>query len=305
MSKFPIQLIFAIGFLFYIFGLALLSAAGIGIIVAILNFIISKVRASLQKKKLKVKDERMRSTTEAINSIKVIKLYSWRDMFIQKVLKSRNKELFLYKMEVILDSFEVFFVWMASPLLIISTFLTFFLMGNTISVARAFAAIQVFTYIELPLRWFPDFIKSYFEFTVSMRRIQRFLKCSEINGELLKINDKNLQNMGRDLQIRNANFTWGGLKNETDEKKDESENKEEEKEKVEVTMNLTESILLKNLNIEIDSGEFVCIIGEVGSGKSSLINAILGDMIYIDELTLRELGDNLMNDETRDIICQR
>ena len=39
------------------------------------------------------------------------------------------------------------------------------------------------------------------------------------------------------------------------------------------------SILLRNLNLKIFKGEFVCIIGEVGSGKSSLIHALLGDTL--------------------------
>ena len=33
-------------------------------------------------------------------------------------------------------------------------------------------------------------------------------------------------------------------------------------------------------------GEFVCIIGGVGSGKSSLLSSILGDMIYLDKETI-------------------
>ena len=36
---------------------------------------------------------------------------------------------------------------------------------------------------------------------------------------------------------------------------------------------------LNNINITIKKGEFICIIGEVGSGKSSLIQAILNNMI--------------------------
>ena len=40
---------------------------------------------------------------------------------------------------------------------------------------------------------------------------------------------------------------------------------------------------LKQIDLEIYKGEFVCVIGDVGSGKSSLLNAIVGDMIYVPE----------------------
>jgi len=44
---------------------------------------------------------------------------------------------------------------------------------------------------------------------------------------------------------------------------------------------------LKNISLKIKKGQFVCIIGEVGAGKSSLINAILGEMVFIDNETLQ------------------
>ena len=40
---------------------------------------------------------------------------------------------------------------------------------------------------------------------------------------------------------------------------------------------------LKNINFTVKEGEFVCIIGEVGSGKSSLIQALLNNMIQINK----------------------
>ena len=42
---------------------------------------------------------------------------------------------------------------------------------------------------------------------------------------------------------------------------------------------------LKNINLTIKQGEFICIIGEVGSGKSSLIQAILNNMMIINNNT--------------------
>lgn len=38
--------------------------------------------------------------------------------------------------------------------------------------------------------------------------------------------------------------------------------------------------ILKNIKLKIEIGEFVTIIGDVASGKSSLISAILGEMVY-------------------------
>jgi ABC-type multidrug transport system fused ATPase/permease subunit len=35
---------------------------------------------------------------------------------------------------------------------------------------------------------------------------------------------------------------------------------------------------LRNVNLEINKGELVCVVGKVGSGKSSLVSAILGEM---------------------------
>jgi len=46
-------------------------------------------------------------------------------------------------------------------------------------------------------------------------------------------------------------------------------------------MKVEDAINLKSINLTIQRGEFVCIIGEVGSGKSSLISALLADMIYV------------------------
>ena len=52
------------------------------------------------------------------------------------------------------------------------------------------------------------------------------------------------------------------------------ENKEKTKKKV----NPLEPIL-KNINVEIKKGEFICVIGEVGCGKSSFLQAILNNML--------------------------
>ena len=47
---------------------------------------------------------------------------------------------------------------------------------------------------------------------------------------------------------------------------------------------------LKAIDLEIVHGEFICVIGDTGAGKSSLMNAILGDMIYVPEADIAAFG---------------
>ena len=226
-------------------------------------------------------------------------------MFISKINSIRVRELFLIKLEIVVDTIGAFLGWMISPNLILTTFLVFFLTGHEISLARAYAGIQVFKFLEFPLRWIPEFISALLEWVVSMKRIHKFMECSEINPELVNSGLSDITNTDTDVKVDNANFTWGGVKQEL-EKKDtkKEEQKETEKEKEDL-MSVKDWVLLRSLNLTIYKGEFIWIIGEVGAGKSSLINAILGDMIYINDATLDEFKDKVMDDSTRDLLCAK
>ena len=45
-------------------------------------------------------------------------------------------------------------------------------------------------------------------------------------------------------------------------------------------------ITLKNIELTINKGDFVAIVGQTGSGKSSILASIIGDMLYLNDLTL-------------------
>ena len=52
-----------------------------------------------------------------------------------------------------------------------------------------------------------------------------------------------------------------------------------------------EIICLKDINLKIKKGCFTVILGPTGSGKSSLLNAMLGDLMYLPRKTIDEMGD--------------
>uniref|UniRef100_A0A9I9E0F0 ABC-type xenobiotic transporter n=1 Tax=Cucumis melo TaxID=3656 RepID=A0A9I9E0F0_CUCME len=96
---------------------------------------------------------------------------------------------------------------------------------------------------------------------ISLRRLTRFLSCIENNIEPDRANISPSPTINNDQEVpdtavfmSNACCSWSSSK--------------------EVEPN----ILLNNLTLEIYKGSLVAVIGEVGSGKTSLLSAILGEM---------------------------
>lgn len=255
-----------------------------------------------------------------------------------KVNKARNKEIVAIVWTYVLMASNVFIIFTLGPALILTTFSIFFASGNTIDLGTGFACLQVLNSLNMPIRWIPQFIGTFLQFTVSMRRIQKFLVVEEINPNIVEFNSKEAHEQGLDVLIEKANFSWGGLKDEKADKdkdkkkaKDKKKTKEETKsgnsaindersgdfedlddnsstssnsEAEEKNSKVADSIQIKDLNLKIHKGEFICVIGGVGSGKSSLISAILGDMIYMDDKMITEFQGRKMDDTARHEIIE-
>ena len=54
---------------------------------------------------------------------------------------------------------------------------------------------------------------------------------------------------------------------------------------------LNQIVNLKDLDLQIKKGSFTIIIGEVGSGKSSLLSAMIGEMIHLTDEEIGLVGD--------------
>lgn len=89
----PFTLTLCFTFLFYYLGVSFLAGIGVFILSLLVNISISRCNAKNQKKYMKLTDARVSITTECLNNIKMIKLYSWIKIFKEMIDKKRKEEL--------------------------------------------------------------------------------------------------------------------------------------------------------------------------------------------------------------------
>jgi ATP-binding cassette subfamily C (CFTR/MRP) protein 1 len=169
----------------------------------------------------------------------------------------------------------------------------------TISAPKAILIWRCIEKIKWHFGQIPSFTNFLSEFVTSVKRIENFLLCDEIETQMTEKLDFNETDVA--IEFKTSNFFWGfDLDQKDNEKvKDLKELKSfvsSEVESIPFTedcMNQTfeDRIALKNINLKIMKGEFVAIIGDVGAGKSSLINSLLGETLYVDDKVLDKYGD--------------
>ena len=107
---------------------------------------------------MKKTDARVSITTECLNNIKMIKLYSWVEIF-QKLIQSKRKEelhMQFIRMNYIMVTMSSLFFF---PMLLQSVSFTAYIgSGHAIDLSLAITIITIFNIINQPIRSLPMFI---------------------------------------------------------------------------------------------------------------------------------------------------
>ena len=156
---------------------------------------------------MKSKDARMKVTTEAINNIKMIKLYSWQENFLERIYRCRERDISALRVRGLATALLVFFIYLLPSMLPVTTFATFIGLGNYLKYEIGVAALVLFNIIRGPLIQAPIFFGDLIQLSVSMKRIDKFLRSDEVQKEIKDQKDAD----GSDkicLSIQGS-FSWG------------------------------------------------------------------------------------------------
>ncbi|XP_013166628.1 PREDICTED: multidrug resistance-associated protein 4-like [Papilio xuthus] len=217
-------------------------------------------------------DERVKVMSELVNGVQVIKMYTWEKPFEKLVDKLRRMEVSFVLKTSFIKGFSTALSVFTERFILFSAVVAFVVMGGYIRAEITFSLVQYFNLLQLACNiLFPMALSFLAEAMVSVRRLEDFLSLDELESAKAKevyslaLNGQGLISNGADkekhiekeksqptgLTLANVSASW------------------QENPIVET---------LRNITLTVKHGEFLGVAGLVGSGKSSLLQLILGEL---------------------------
>ncbi|KAI1342933.1 ABC multidrug transporter-like protein [Xylariaceae sp. FL0016] len=213
----------------------------------------------------KLTDQRVSLTQEILQAIRFVKYFGWETNFLERVDVIRRKEI--RSVQILLairDGIQA--VSMAMPVFAsMLSFITFSLSSHVLDPAPIFSSLALFNGLRMPLNMLPMVMGQAIDAYASVKRIQEFLLAEEAADDA--IYDYNSE---KAIVVEDATFTWEQL---PPQKSDDDVSGQQPTVAI-----AAEPARIPDLNLAVGRSELVAVIGSVGSGKTSLLAALGGEM---------------------------
>ncbi|XP_027849228.2 ATP-binding cassette sub-family C member 4-like [Aphis gossypii] len=226
-------------------------------------------------------DERVRLMNEIISGIQVIKMYTWEKPFASFVEYARRKEINEIKGSSYCRAVMVSFASFHTRIALVFSIFSYVLLGNYISAQQVFVITSYYNLLRTTMTgFFPLGLSVVAETLISIKRLQKFLLYEEKQDQTVYHSKSDNTNANGDRKVIYTNDNLAPV----DIKSNDNEVPQLNNIGIVVT-NATAKWLdsqtensLENINLNVIPGRLVGVIGPVGSGKSSLLQAILREL---------------------------
>jgi ABC-type multidrug transport system fused ATPase/permease subunit len=253
----PLQIIIAIALLFTNVGWAALAGIAVMVLLIPLSAKLNSIQQGYQKAVMKIKDERISTMNELLLGIRVVKFYAWEEPISVKISRLRTREKELIVKRNLVAAFQAVLFSCTPVWVTIALFSVYVgIMGYPMSPDVVFPTLVTVNLLRLPLMMLPGLMPQWTSAKQSLHRMNAYLSKEELQAGVVSIPPRtdSLFDPSREppaIKIREGFFGWT---------KDERE------------------ALLKNISVTFPAGKLSAVVGKTGSGKSSLILALLGEM---------------------------
>ncbi|KAF3817859.1 hypothetical protein GH733_013146 [Mirounga leonina] len=231
-----------------------------------------------------VSDQRIRVTSEVLTCIKLIKMYAWEKPF-EKIIKGlRRKEKKLLAKSGIIQSLTTAFLFIAPTVSTTVMFLIHTCLQLKLTVSVAFTVVATLTPMRLSVFFVPFAVKG---LTNSKSAADRFKKFFLQESPVLYV--QTLKDHSKAVVLEEATLSWrqtcpgtvkGAVELEKNRHAPEGMARAQPAPGALRPEDTRDSLApeLHKLNLVVSKGTLVGVCGNTGSGKSSLLSAILGEM---------------------------
>ncbi|KAI5461683.1 hypothetical protein BGZ63DRAFT_404517 [Mariannaea sp. PMI_226] len=259
----PTQLIVAVVLLWQVMGLSAIPGIIVMIFLLPINYGLARGFSSTSKRILAATDKRINVTNEVLQNIRIIKYFAWEQRFGRIVDEKRIAELKALRSRFMVWALAVA-IWNSVPVLI--TFFSFlvytYVEKKPLLPSVAFTAISLFMLLRVPLDQFGDMFAHVQETKVSIDRVEEFLQEDETE-KYEQLGLENIDENGtRRIGFRDASLIWGS--------------------KDAVAEDGSRAFRLMDLNVDFKLGKLNIIAGPTGSGKTSMLMGLLGEMTLME-----------------------
>lgn len=244
-----IQVGLALAILYRNVGLASIAALVATVLVMLANVPLGKLQEKFQDKLMKSKDARMKSTSEVLRNMRILKLQAWELKFLSRILDLRNTEAGWLRKYLYTSAVTTFVFWGAPTFVSVITFGACVVMRIPLESGKILSALATFRILQEPIYSLPDTISMIVQTKVSLDRIASFLSLDDLQADVVEKLPCSSSKMA--IEIIDGSFAWDGS---------------------------SSTPTLKDVNLSVSRGMRVAICGTVGSGKSSLLSCVLGEM---------------------------
>ncbi|XVF81080.1 hypothetical protein PTKIN_Ptkin15bG0127600 [Pterospermum kingtungense] len=245
----PLQIILALAILYKNVGIASVATLVSTIISIVVTVPLAKVQEDYQDNLMAAKDERMRKTSECLRNMRILKLQAWEDRYRVKLEEMRGVEFKWLRKALYSQAFITFIFW-SSPIFVAAvTFATSILLGGQLTAGSVLSALATFRILQEPLRNFPDLVSMMAQTKVSLDRISGFLQEEELQEDATIVLPRGMSKVA--IEIKDGEFGWDPPSSRP---------------------------TLYGIQVKVERGMRVAVCGMVGSGKSSFLSCILGEI---------------------------
>ncbi|CAN7974829.1 unnamed protein product, partial [Ixodes persulcatus] len=220
-----------------------------------------RVRATFQAAifnkflQFRARDERLKRFSDLLSSVRLMKMYAWEEAYEDKVNRARGVELIPLFWINVLDGLIDSVCSASSSVMTIILFATMaiFEPNRSLTAATSFSCIYIIYTTDIVTSQAASVLRSRSQVSLALRRIVKFCTEEEQETGNDSTGGEKCRQKG-EVILEQCSFAWSKASDDIS------------------------GTVLKNVSLNVKPGSLVGVVGFVGSGKSSLLAGILGDM---------------------------